>query len=184
MADVLAVNPKYRPSDDIYTAYMLSVDNDEDAALALSALLSLATDNAKELALAKLNAGTNMLGMYIYGLTIGMKFSDISKILMSDIGFTMSDLMSENVFTEEPSMNIQDVFDYFEIGPQKQIAQFDEGGYNAEKKKYIQSPVVSFAGILKQELRESGGMSIKDASRYLQKLSISNRSLEDKLSII
>jgi hypothetical protein len=34
-------------------------------------LLSLATDNAKELALAKLNAGSDMLGMYIFGIVVG-----------------------------------------------------------------------------------------------------------------
>ena len=40
----------------------------------ISALLSLATDNAKELCLAKLNANAKMAGMYIYGLTIGIPF--------------------------------------------------------------------------------------------------------------
>jgi len=33
----------------------------------------LATDNAKELALDKINA-SNFLGMYIYGITLGMDF--------------------------------------------------------------------------------------------------------------
>jgi hypothetical protein len=40
----------------------------------MSALLSLSTDNAKDLALAKINAGTNMMGLYLYGAAIGMNF--------------------------------------------------------------------------------------------------------------
>jgi len=47
-----------------------------------------------------------MLGMYIYGLTIGMSFQDISKILMSDISFQISDMMTGNVFDEDFGMNI------------------------------------------------------------------------------
>ena len=66
---------------------------DKDVALTLSALLSLATDNAKELALSKLNAGTKTLGMYIYGLSIGMEFNDIASIMMSDVGRVINDIM-------------------------------------------------------------------------------------------
>ena len=185
ISDVTAINPKYKPTDEIYAAYMLSVDNDEDAALALSALLSLATDNAKELALAKLNAGTNMLGMYIYGLTIGMKFSDISKILMSDIGFRISDMMSGNAFSEEPSLNIQDVFDYFEIGPTKYLSQFDKFSFDEKNKRRITSPTVIFSRLLKTKLGiKERGFTTRDLARALQKLSISDATLEEKLKII
>jgi hypothetical protein len=38
----------------------------------ISGLLSLATDNAKELKLGKLNAGRELAGLYIYGITIGV----------------------------------------------------------------------------------------------------------------
>ena len=38
----------------------------------MSALLGLSTDNAKELVLAKINAGTSSIGMYLYGLSIGI----------------------------------------------------------------------------------------------------------------
>lgn len=184
ISDKLAITPNYKPSDEIYEAYMLCVDNDQDAALALSALLSLATDNAKELALAKLNAGTNMLGMYIYGLTIGVKFSDISKILMSDIGFQISDMMSGDSFNEEPSMNIQDAFDYFEIGPNKQLAKFDKVTIDEHKHRTI-SPVAVLGKLLKTELDEKiVPRTTRDTARLLQKLSISDRTLEEKLKVI
>ena len=54
--------------------------------------------NAKELALSKLNASTKTLGIYIYGISIGMDFRDISKILMSDVGDVIIQLLDSNVF--------------------------------------------------------------------------------------
>ena len=55
--------------------------------------------NAKELSLSKLNATTKMIGMYTYGLTIGMHFSEITKVLMSPVGDTICDILDGNVFT-------------------------------------------------------------------------------------
>jgi len=58
----------------------------------LSGLLSLATDNAKELALDKLNA-QNTLGMYIYGITIGMDFKTLADIICSNTGLIINEMM-------------------------------------------------------------------------------------------
>jgi hypothetical protein len=58
---------------DLYTI-LKNKGFDEDASVIMSALLSLSTDNAKDLALAKINAGTNMMGLYLYGASIGMNF--------------------------------------------------------------------------------------------------------------
>ena len=55
--------------------------------------------NAKELSLSKLNATTKMIGMYTYGLTIGMHFSEIAKLLMSPVGDVICDMLDGNVFT-------------------------------------------------------------------------------------
>lgn len=174
-----------RLDDGTILAFLQSVDNDQDAALALSALLSLATDNAKELALAKLNAGTNMLGMYIYGLTIGMSFQDISKILMSDIGFQISDMMTGNAFTEDFGMNIQNVFDYFEIGPTKALLKYDQREVKSNG-RLGESPLKLFGSLLKQELKSDRKIkTAKDIARLLQILSTdTSKSLEDKLQII
>jgi hypothetical protein len=83
-----------------------AVNNDVDSAVNLSALLSLATDNAKELALAKLNAGTGTLGMYIYGLSIGVSFDNIFSILTSPVALEISKLIRGNSFTGDPTMMI------------------------------------------------------------------------------
>ena len=126
--DVTTANPSYSITPDIIVSYVKCVNNDEDSALNLSVLLTLATDNAKELALAKLNAGINMLGLYVYGISIGMPFSDIANIMMSDIAFEFNDLMSGDVFEDDPNLNFQDIFDYFEIGPKKSLATFNQKG--------------------------------------------------------
>ena len=104
-----------------YFDSFLQAKTQTDAALMLSALLSLATDNAKELQLAKLNAGINTLGMYLYGLSIGMSFDEISGLMMSPIGRMINDVMeSGNVFTgEQGAFSLENVFDYFQIGPRK-----------------------------------------------------------------
>jgi len=45
--------------------------------------MTLATDNAKELKLERLNAGSDLAGLYLYGIAIGMEFEDIFKIMTS-----------------------------------------------------------------------------------------------------
>ena len=97
-------------------AQVVSELSNQDQALILSALLSLATDNAKELALDKLNA-SNMLGMYIYGITIGMDFKAIADIICSETGLVINELMGSNSFLNEKGKNIQNIFDYLELAP-------------------------------------------------------------------
>lgn len=77
--------------------------------------------NAKELALSKLNANTKMLGMYIYGLTIGMNFNDIANILMSPVGNVIKNLLNNDSFSERDLFNAVDerLFKYFTEGPYK-----------------------------------------------------------------
>lgn len=122
------IQEKLQHSEDLDNETILnilkSVDNDHDAAIILSALLSQATDNAKELSLAKLNASTNMLGMYIYGVTLGMDFNDLAKIMMSPAAIEINRLMYGNSFNGESAMPINSVFNYFEKGPTANISRF------------------------------------------------------------
>lgn len=99
-------------------------ENDDDAAISLSALLSQATDNAKELSLGKINAGTNMLGMYIYGVAIGVPFEEVAKIIMSSTAKIVAGMMEGNIFNNQKSMTIQEVFDYFIYGPEQELYNF------------------------------------------------------------
>ena len=97
-------------------AQVVSKLSNQDQALVLSALLSLATDNAKELALDKLNAA-NMLGMYIYGITIGVDFKTLADIICSETGLIINEMMGSNSFLKQKGMNIQNIFDYLETAP-------------------------------------------------------------------
>lgn len=100
------------------------VNNDVDAAVLLSAMLSQAVDNAKELSLAKLNAGIDMIGMYLYGISIGMNFDDISNIMMSKPAKMIANLTQGNRFTGKNPKSIDAVLRYLENGPKQDISRF------------------------------------------------------------
>lgn len=71
----------------------------EDATLNLSALLSAATDNAKELILSKINATSKFVDIYTYLLTLGDSFKNIS------------DIMKSPIFNEVVKLTETDIFD-------------------------------------------------------------------------
>lgn len=75
--------------------------SEKNAGLILSALLSEATDNAKNLNLAKINADENMAPLYIYGITIGMDIADIGSIMMSNTARIYAKMNSGNIFYGE-----------------------------------------------------------------------------------
>ena len=72
--------------------------NSIDATLNLSALLSAATDNAKELILSKINATSNFVDIYTYLTSIGTPLKDISDIMLSPIFLQISKLSDTNIF--------------------------------------------------------------------------------------
>lgn len=123
-SDVIIAGKKYQMLANAYgtnisnqaIAQVVSELNNQDQALVLSGLLSLATDNAKELALDKLNAA-NMLGMYIYGITIGIDFKTLSDIICSETGLIINEMMQGNSFLKQKGMNVQNIFDYLELAP-------------------------------------------------------------------
>ena len=84
----------------------------------MSALLSLATDNAKELCLSPLNANTNTLGMYIYGLSVGISFDEVARLMMSPLGLTVTQLMQGNAFAGKRGLtSVGSVLNYLVKGP-------------------------------------------------------------------
>lgn len=58
-------------------------ENPKDGAKVLSGIVSLATDNAKTLALAKLNATAKYADIYTYLTSVGVPFGDIAKFMTS-----------------------------------------------------------------------------------------------------
>ena len=152
LANIRSKDPNTITNSDVLEA-LSQVTNDNDAALTLSALLSLATDNAKELALSKLNASTKTIGMYIYGITIGMDFRDIAKILMSPTGSIVTSLLEGDVFTgkREVSQPV-DVFKYFEYCPKELLNKYDVH-QDLEGTTIPISPLQKFSELFRQEQR-------------------------------
>ena len=185
---------------------ILSTNNDDDQAIVLSALLSLATDNAKKLSLSKLNAGTNMLGMYIYGISLGIDFRDISNIINSDAGILINNLMQGNMYNEERPMSMGSVFDYFDIGPN--LNKYDSYDDNLKDTpllyiypKLLHSPIakslkyfdyygkirsldqvvnkVPFSSVIRDIAHSD--MNINDKLNYLEKLKEPNKQSVNRL---
>ena len=126
LANIRALDLNTVRNSELFSA-LSEVTQDEDVALTLSALLSLATDNAKELALSKLNAGTKMLGMYVYGLSIGMEFNEIADILMSPVGNVIKNMLDDDKFVGRDAFSTvnEGLFKYFTDGPFRQLQNFN-----------------------------------------------------------
>lgn len=77
----------------------------KDSSLVNSALLSAATDNAKELILAKINANPDMMKIYIYGIILGIDFNDIADLMTSPTVNAINDLSDVNIFQETSGNN-------------------------------------------------------------------------------
>ena len=72
----------------------------DDVSIILSAMVTLATDNAKELALAKLHASLNLASMHTYLISMGVPFNEVvdytakSKIFTDLYNLTKADSWS------------------------------------------------------------------------------------------
>lgn len=133
LANIKAKNPNTVTNEEVYEL-LLSVNDDVDAALVLSALLSLSTDNAKELQLSKLNATAEMIGMYIYGISIGIDFRDLAKTLMSDTGELIMKLRSSDSFNDTPTFyNFYSIFEHLEMDPNLQAYSYRVKGIRSPK---------------------------------------------------
>lgn len=71
-----------------------------DQSLVISALLSAATDNAKELILSKINAGPMFAGMYLHLIMLNFNFDDIAAFMTSPTVQTIADLCKSNIFDD------------------------------------------------------------------------------------
>lgn len=143
LANIRSNNPNTIINEEVLEA-LANVTNDTDAALILSALLSLSTDNAKELTLSKLNATTKTIGMYIYGIAIGMEFKDVANIIMSDTGRILSSLLSDNVFSGRSGyFKALDAFDYFERCPYRELQKYNVS-YDLDGNSIGKSPLKFF----------------------------------------
>lgn len=75
-------------------------DIETSADLQISELLSAATDNAKELILDKINAGTNLARMYLHLIMMGFSIQDIVSFMISPVVSIINSLSEANMFDE------------------------------------------------------------------------------------
>lgn len=106
-------NPDLAPQTLENLELLQRIANADDAALEISALLSLATDNAKELCLAKLNANSKMADMYIYGLAMGIPYEELGRVLMSPVGDAVASMLKGSIISDKLQLNsIDDVIKF------------------------------------------------------------------------
>jgi hypothetical protein len=84
-----------------------------NAADTISALVSAATDNAKELILAKINATSKFADIYTLLLNTGMPFKEISEFMMSPIFNIVNDFITPNMFDPRTKfLRVEDVVEF------------------------------------------------------------------------
>ena len=88
-----------------------------DADTTISGVMTLAVDNAKKLELKKLNASSEILGLYLYGIAIGIKFEDLVKIFTSNVADVLNENISGNVFNGQEDLRLGPAINKFLWGP-------------------------------------------------------------------
>ena len=109
-----------------------------------SQVLSAATDNAKELILAKVNAGNKFAKMYLFLISLGVDVRDIVKFMTSDVASFIDQITEENVFENS---NIS-VYDAIEMA---------KGNFNSYANKYGKITINEL-----KELYNSYGLGTKE----------------------
>lgn len=89
----------------------------DDAGLLISSLISLATDNAKELALAKMNASLDLACMHLYLAVLGCNANEIVEFATTPEFKELTKLISKSVLSKDSS-SVKDV-----------IAQWQQAGF-------------------------------------------------------
>lgn len=95
------VNPE------LMAQYGIKMSGDITVDLMISQILSAATDNAKELILAKVNAGMKLAKMYLFLVTLGFDINDIVKFMTSPAITFIDSITEANIFTGQDT-SIQD----------------------------------------------------------------------------
>lgn len=82
-----------------------------NTALALSAFTSAATDNAKELLMAKINASVELASMHIYLMTLGFTPNQIAEIMTSDVIDDVLSKLETNIFFDTKTKKVGMIFE-------------------------------------------------------------------------
>lgn len=84
---------------DLIIDEIVKLKPDNDVALNISSILSLATDNAKELMLAKINAGIDFASMHIYLAILGVDTETVAKFMTNPNAFNIKKKLTRDFFS-------------------------------------------------------------------------------------
>lgn len=84
--------------DELFETVRKKQDNGGYADDIISQLLSAATDNAKELILSKINAGSDLAGCYLHLIMMGFSIYDITSFMISPAVSNVHSLATSNMF--------------------------------------------------------------------------------------
>lgn len=126
IADVNISKAQIQEAFEIYGITDLVNEYNSYMALALSGFVSGATDNAKELVMAKINAVVDLASMHIYMLLLGYDANEISTYMNSPIGKHVAEGLEINLFNTKDKPTINDVMLSFRTAqkgliPEKEI---------------------------------------------------------------
>lgn len=82
-----------------------------DAALILSGATSAATDNAKELIMAKINANSQLASMHVHMMILGFTLDQIVEIMTSDVMNEVVSKLESNIYESEPYKSVDTAFE-------------------------------------------------------------------------
>jgi len=100
----------------------------------ISQMISAATDNAKELILAKINAGSKLARCYLFLMTLGYDINDIVKFMTSDVVSWIDSLSDPNIFLDQDlrvDETLEDIEKYLKNYESNKETDYyiDEDGY-------------------------------------------------------
>ena len=110
----------------------------DDASLLISSLVSLATDNAKTLALNKIKAGLNVASIHVYLTIMGINPKDIVAYTQSPIWNKITELLNANVFDASTGRFTDDTWNQLQAWARnndyrEDYAQFEQLYYCAQE---------------------------------------------------
>lgn len=94
-----------------------------NAAVLMSSFTSAATDNAKELIMAKINASTKLASMHAYMMALGFTLDQIVEFMTSETSSLIINESTDNIYYDESPKSITGVIDKLKEDPKINQAQ-------------------------------------------------------------
>ena len=162
--------------------------NDIDSLLELSVLLTLSTDNAKELILSKIIALEETMSLYVAGVAYGLSIGELSRVMVSKSMKSLIKIMKPNFFDKYDGYNrFSRIIDYvdgklgFTLNQCKSLSKIEgladkiaDCFTNTDGEK----PTISFIAYEQDEFNEeSDGIAV--ANEFLSKIEFTGNIEED-----